>query len=193
MPAEAAVLIPVKAFARAKVRLAPALDGDRRAELARHMAAHVVAAASPLPVFVVCDDPAVRAWAEALGSSVIWKPGRGLNGAVTEGVTALGTAGFDRVVVAHADLPYAEGLSALAEFSGITLVPDRHEDGTNVIVVPTVAGFTFSYGPGSFARHRQAAARTGLPVRIVREPRLGWDIDQPDDLAQPAWAPHGLT
>ncbi len=192
MPTAAAALIPVKAFERAKVRLAPALDGVQRAELARDMAAHVVEAAAPLPVFVVCDDPAVRAWAISVDASVIWKPGRGLNGAVTEGVADLGAAGFDRVVVAHADLPYAEGLSALAEFAGVTLVPDRREDGTNVIVVPAAAGFAFSYGPGSFARHREIAARTGLPLRVVREPRLGWDIDRPDDLVRPAWAIHGV-
>nr|MDP9021066.1 2-phospho-L-lactate guanylyltransferase [Actinomycetota bacterium] len=73
---DAAVLVPVKAFARAKLRLAPALDGPARESLARAMAARVVAAAAPLPVTVVCDDDDVAAWARTNGASVVWAPGR---------------------------------------------------------------------------------------------------------------------
>jgi 2-phospho-L-lactate guanylyltransferase len=68
----------------------------------------------------------------------------------------------------------------------VTLVPDRRDDGTNVVSVPTDAGFAFSYGPGSFRRHAAEARRLGLPVRVLREPGLGWDVDIPDDLANPA-------
>ena len=53
----AAVVIPVKAFAAAKVRLASALTPPERAALARSMAEQVVAAAGTLPVTVVCADP----------------------------------------------------------------------------------------------------------------------------------------
>ncbi|MFP5327978.1 MAG: 2-phospho-L-lactate guanylyltransferase, partial [Acidimicrobiia bacterium] len=50
-----AVLVPVKGFRDAKVRLAPALPADRRAALARQMGEQVIAAAQGLPVAVVCD------------------------------------------------------------------------------------------------------------------------------------------
>ena len=79
----------MKAFRDAKGRLADALAPAARAELARSMAAAVVRAARPLPVWVVCDDDAVAAWACEVGASVLWKPGRGLNGAVNEGVADL--------------------------------------------------------------------------------------------------------
>jgi 2-phospho-L-lactate guanylyltransferase len=184
--AAAAVLVPVKAFARAKVRLAPALSSAEREELARRMAEQVVAAAAPLPVAVVCDDVAVRTWAEARGARVVWCPGRGLNGAVADGVAALAADGIGRVVVAHADLPLAHSLAFLAGDGGddgVTLVPDRHEDGTNVVSVPSSAGFTFAYGPGSFGRHRAEVERLGLPLRVIRDEALGWDVDVPDDLA----------
>jgi 2-phospho-L-lactate guanylyltransferase len=65
---------------------------------------------------------------------------------------------------------------------GITLVPDRYGNGTNVITLPTDAGFQFSYGPGSFARHRGEAERLGLPVRVLHRPDLAWDIDVPGDV-----------
>jgi len=186
----AAVVIPVKGFAAAKGRLATALDPAERAALARSMAEGVVRAATPLPVTVVCDDPAVAAWARALGVTVEWTPGLGLDGAVEAGVAAVEAAGATRVVVAHADLPLARGLATLAqpgerEPTSITLVPDRHGDGTNVVVLPAGCGFRFAYGPGSFARHRAEAARLGIAVHVVHDPRLGWDVDLPADLDLP--------
>ena len=75
--------------------------------------------------------------------------------------------GVDRVVVAHADLPLATELAWLADFDGVTLVPDRHLDGTNVACVPADAGFRFAYGAGSFSGHRAEAARLGLVARLV--------------------------
>ena len=172
----------MKSFRQAKLRLAPALAPDERLELVKAMARRVMLAAGGLSVSVVCDDPNVAAWAEAQGASVIWTPGRGLNGAVEEGVRALASRGEKRVIVAHADLPLASELSSVARFDGVTLVPDRHHDGTNVACVPSVAGFRFSYGPGSLARHEAEAHRLGLPVRVLREPLLAWDVDVPADL-----------
>ena len=188
-----AVLVPVKSFREAKVRLTPALDPRARARLARAMAATVLQAARGLPVAVVCDDPEVGDWATDLGAEVLWRPGLGLNGAVTDGVRTLADDGVDRVVVAHADLPHARDLRPVAEEAadGIVLVPDRHEDGTNVIALPAACGFRFAYGPGSFARHRAAAEQTGLAVRIERERTLTWDVDVPEDLEVPAWAATG--
>jgi 2-phospho-L-lactate guanylyltransferase len=184
-----AVLIPVKAFTHAKLRLAPALDPPARARLARAMATQVVRAAGGLSVTIVCDDDEVAAWATAHDARVVWCPGRGLNGAVTDGVAALAAAGVATAIVAHADLLHALDLTWLAGRPGVTLVPDRRDDGTNVIVVPTGSGFGFAYGPGSFARHRAEAERLGLPLRIEREPRLGWDVDVPADLVAPEWSP----
>lgn len=176
------VLVPVKAFHLAKARLAPTLDPGRRAELARLMAARVLKAASPLPVAVVCDDGDVAAWADERGATVLLEPGLGLNGAVEAGVARLAAAGAGEVLVAHGDLPLARGLDRLAGFDGVTLVPDRDDNGTNVVCVPALAGFRFSYGPHSFSRHAAEAERLGLPARIVRAPELSLDVDGPDDL-----------
>jgi len=183
---DTAVVVPVKDFAQAKVRLAPQLDATERADLAREMAAIVLRAASPLPVVVVCDDDAVRAWALEQGAEVIWTPGLGLNGAVQAGVAELADRGVRTAVVAHSDLPLATSLGWVGDTDGITLVPDRRLDGTNVLAVPAAAGFRFTYGAGSFSHHRAEGLRLGLPVRIVRDHRLGWDVDLPADLALPA-------
>lgn len=182
-----AVLVPVKRFSEAKLRLAPALSPERRAELARTMAERVIRSAAGLPVAVVCDDRDVAAWARSQGALVIWEPGRGLNGAVQEGVARLAAAGVELVVVAAGDLPLASDLRWVterwdSEGPGVTIIPDRRHDGTNVIAVPTHPTFTFSYGPGSYARHLAEAEALALPVRVIHDSPLAWDVDFPADL-----------
>jgi 2-phospho-L-lactate guanylyltransferase len=176
------VLVPVKSFAQAKGRLAAVLSPAQRAGLARAMAAIVVQAARPLPVYVVCDDPLVRRWAEHHHAGVLWRPGRGLNQAVADGVEALAGLGYRRVVVAHSDLPLAVDLSVVLGDAGLTLVPDRRQDGTNVLSLPAGCGFRFRYGAGSFSAHRAEADRLGLPLRVLEHPELGFDVDVPADL-----------
>lgn len=183
-----AALLPVKAFGAAKRRLSRVLDPAERVELSRSMATTVVAATAGMPTFVVCDDDEVARWARGAGAEVIWRPGRGLNGAVNDGVHQLATWGFDRIVVSHADLPHARDLRWVADFDGVTLVPDRHDDGTNVACVPAGTSFRFAYGRGSFPRHLAEAHRRGLAVRIERDQRLGWDVDVPSDLSAPSFA-----
>lgn len=180
-----AALIPVKAFREAKKRLSEVLTPAERSTLARATATRVVTAAAPLPVFVVCDDEDVAAWADELGASVLWRPGHGLNPAVADGVVTLTGKGYDHIVIAHSDLALATSFDGLAFSGEITLVPDRVDDGTNVIALPAGLEFDFQYGAASFRSHVLAALRTGRPVRVVRDQRLGLDIDTPADLAHP--------
>jgi len=182
----AALLVPIKDFRQAKLRLAGVLDSASRQALAREMAERVLAAAGGLPSFVVCDDADVAAWSSQRGAEVLWRPALGLNGAVTDGVATLASLGYDRVVVSHSDVPMARDLSRLARGPNVVLVPDRRDDGTNVAAVPTAAGFRFRYGPGSFRQHAAEARRLGIGVHVVRHPELGWDVDVPADLAHPA-------
>jgi 2-phospho-L-lactate guanylyltransferase len=180
-----AVLVPVKAFAAAKARLSSVLAPDQRNALARWTADRVVAAAGELPVYVACDDDEVSKWAVDRGAIVLWHPGAGLNGAVSRSVEQLAHEGVTHVAVAHGDLPLAHDLAALIVPGAITLVPDAHGDGTNVVAVPTEVGFGFSYGAGSFQRHLALALATGLSTIVRRDPQLARDIDTPDDLAHP--------
>jgi 2-phospho-L-lactate/phosphoenolpyruvate guanylyltransferase len=188
-----AVLVPVKSFDRAKLRLGGALSPDERRSLARRMAEHVLSAARPLPVAVVCDDRQVADWARRLGALVVWEPGRGLDGAVEAGVERFASFGVRQVIVAHSDLPLASGLAAVPAFDGVTLVPDRRGDGTNVIRLPVGCGFRFSYGPGSFQRHRAQCATLGLPTLVLDHPSLSLDVDSPSDLVASGWSVQSVT
>jgi len=177
-----AVVIPVKSFDQAKGRLAPSLSNGDRRRLAHGMATGVVAAAQPLPTWVVCHDHGIARWAMGVGASVLWRSTPGLNPAVSAAVDFLGTIGFGRVIIAHGDLPLATDLGWVGDFDGVTVVPDRRGLGTNVLAVPTGTGFQFSYGACSAPRHRAEATRLDLALRVVEDEALGWDVDTPDDL-----------
>jgi len=179
------VLVPVKAFADAKARLAPALAPHHRAELARWTADRVLAAAGELPVFVACDDDAVAQWAVQHGATVLWHPGIGLNAAVNHSIEDLRVRGVGHVVVAHGDLPRATALAATVVPGCLTLVPDSRGDGTNVASLPTNTKFRFAYGARSFRRHLAQAIELGLPVSVRHDSLLGIDIDTPSDLTHP--------
>ena len=181
-PSADAVLVPVKAFDRAKLRLAPALTPPERRQLAIEMAERVLRSAGDLTVAVVCDDHEVARWAAGLGATVISEPGRGLNGAVQFGLLRLREQGFGTVAVVASDLPLADDIGWVTKFPGITLIPDRREDGTNVISIPPGASFRFSYGPQSFRRHLDESRRAGTALRVVHDSPLAWDVDVPDDL-----------
>ncbi len=175
--------MPVKAFHEAKQRLAGVLDPSERRRLAVWMADGVVRSAGETPVFVVCDDADVRAWAEEARATVCWTAQLGLNGAVDDGVRAVASAGFDHVIVTHADLPLATQLVSVARPGTATFVPDRRRDGTNVMAFPLQQQIPASYGVGSFARHWAAAA--GQPREIRVDAQLSVDVDTASDLSHP--------
>jgi 2-phospho-L-lactate guanylyltransferase len=185
-----AVLVPVKRFSAAKGRLRGGLNDLERADLARWLASRVVDVAGETPTFVACDDRAVADWAAGRGAEVIWGAGLGLNGAVDDGVRRIRDAGFDHVVVTHADLARPARLLDVVRSHTITLVPDRRQDGTNVMSFPTAAALHASYGGGSFARHlAQALAQHDAGVEVRRDPDLALDLDTHRDLVHPLIRP----
>lgn len=181
--ADVAVVVPIKSFALAKTRLADSLSPDSRRTLAQRCAEVVLRAAAPLPVFVVCNDDEVAEWARAHGASVVVPAVPGLNAAAIAGRDAARTAGHQRLMVVHSDLPRAKDLASLgARSADVVVVPDRHGDGTNVLLLPCAGDFAFHYGPGSCAAHLAHAAHLGLSVDVVHRDDLALDLDTPDDL-----------
>ena len=178
------VVVPVRAFSAAKARLATRLDPPARAALAQRLAENVVRAVQPFPLVIVSSAPEVRAWADARSISCLDDPGT-LDAAADTGRAWAAASGLARVVVAHADLPFARSLATVAEGGAgaiANIVACHRNDGTPVLSVPVAAPFQFCYGPGSFVRHVDEAERCGLAVRVVHDPDLAFDVDVPEDL-----------
>ena len=141
----------------------------------------MLAAAHGHDVRVVCNDDEVAEWATDHGASVAWVEASGLNPAITEAVAGL-EATVSQVLIAHADLPHATTLEGIAVPGRVTIVPDRHRDGTNVMSIPVGVGFEFHYGPGSLHAHVAEGLARGLDVELRQIPELQWDVDTPLDL-----------
>ena len=190
MPAGCLVLVPLRSFLDPKTRLADVLTLPERADLARRLAGDVLDALDGWDVAVLTDDDDVIRWADQRDVTVA-RPGiAGLNAAVTAGAELAVDRRAEVIAVVHADLAMPDALTdvltsatAPERAGGVTAVPDRHGDGTNVLVVPAGAGVRFGYGPGSFGRHRDEAARLGLAFVEVAHAGLGWDVDTPSDLS----------
>jgi len=188
-----AVVIPIKSFTVAKGRLADTLTPEQRAALAQQCAETVVRAALDLPVYVVCSDAAVAQWATQLGAHIVDCQTPGLDVAVAAGRDAAIASGATHIIVAHADLPLATSLSHVAREGRVSMVPDRHRDGTNVLAFPASVSFSTAYGPGSFDNHVRIAESLGLAVDVIEDEALSLDLDTADDLGELARRQKGAS
>jgi 2-phospho-L-lactate guanylyltransferase len=183
-------IIPVKGTQLGKQRLAGVLGEAARGTLVRDMLDRVVVAVRGAQG--IDRIALVGSCRHGQGDDValLPDPGMGLNPAISSAVAAAQAQGATRVVVIFADLPQltAGDVELLAAAPEIALAPDRHETGTNALSLPLpgASGFTFGFGPDSFARHRAEADRIGLSVEVIRSPGLQRDIDEPADLPDAA-------
>jgi len=177
-------LVPVKALAEAKGRLAPQVGPLPRRLLAIAMFEDVVAALQAVPALqapvVVSPDREVWRRADALGCRVVEEPpGAGdLNGALR---SAAATVDRGPLLVVAADLPLASaaGLQRVlaAARAPVAVVPSHDGGGTNVLAWGDPASFAPSFGPDSAARH------LAVPGAVrVDEPGLALDVDTVEDL-----------
>jgi 2-phospho-L-lactate/phosphoenolpyruvate guanylyltransferase len=178
-------LVPVKALAEAKGRLAPTVGPLQRRLLAIAMFEDVIAALQAVPELaapvVVSPDREVWRRADAMGCRVVEEPpGAGdLNGALAAAARSV-RDGSPLLVVA-ADLPLASpaGLERVlaAARAPVAVVPSADGGGTNVLAWRDPASFAPSFGPDSAARH------LAVPGAVrVEEPGLSLDVDTLEDL-----------
>src|SRR4051794_15772064 len=141
---ETLAVLPVKTFARAKQRLAEAVAGGERSELAEAMVRDVLAALGDVAglagVVVVTAEPRAAAAAREAGARVV-HDGReaGQSVAAALGVAAARETGAGRVLLVPGDCPAldARELDALLaeRDAAVTIVPDRHGSGTNALLL----------------------------------------------------------
>lgn len=181
-------IIPVKASSESKSRLAGVLDAPARAALVDAMLARVLDAARAARNVARVGVLGTARIVLPGDVAVLADPGGGLNAAVAAALGEVAGRGATRTVFIHGDLPLvsAQDLELLAAVptGEIAIAPDRHGTGTNAISLPLpeARGFSFAFGPDSFARHNAEAARLGLKIAEVRSRGLARDIDEPDDL-----------
>jgi 2-phospho-L-lactate guanylyltransferase len=185
-------LLPAKPLSSAKTRLGSLLDDQARMTLAGAMFEDVLSAlrgASRLDaVVVVTADPTLASHARDTGAIVIDEgTARGLNGAVSLGTEAAISLGASAVLVLLSDVPLVtssdvDDLLARAPRRGALVVPSKEGTGTNAMLRQPPTVFPPCFGGRSLERHVATAERADVPCEIVRNVRLGFDLDTPEDL-----------
>lgn len=180
-------LIPVKAPAHCKSRLAGVLDARRRSELVEVMLARAIAAACAARAIdrVLVVSPGGRPL--PAGVAHVRDGGAGLVPALDLARAAARAAGAERLLVLAADLPHISAAaidraavrSAPAE---VAVAVDRAGTGTNGLWLPAAEPFTFRFGAGSARQHALEATTRGYSVTTVSDPAFAFDVDTPEDL-----------
>jgi 2-phospho-L-lactate guanylyltransferase len=136
-----------------------------------------VALAAGYDAAAVIDDPddAGHSAAALLGVEAAMERGATRVVLVPGDCPALDPAELDRLL---ASAPSAAEPGA----PDVVVVPDRHGEGTNALVLTPPDAIRPAFGPGSRERHERLAAEAGASVRAADVPTLGLDVDTADDL-----------
>jgi 2-phospho-L-lactate/phosphoenolpyruvate guanylyltransferase len=177
-------VLPVKRFASAKQRLGDAVGGDERRDLAAAMVGDVLAALAEVVavaevVVVTAEDAAAEA-AERAGAIVVPDPVEAGQSAADEiGVRAATERGADRALLVPGDCPALDPgevagllLRYTAAERAVAIVPDRHGQGTNALLLTPPDALAPAFGPGSLARHAAQARAAGAVVKVAQAPSL---------------------
>jgi 2-phospho-L-lactate guanylyltransferase len=175
--------VPVKSFSAAKMRLAAAIAPDARIALSQGMATRtcaLLAEAGARPLVLAADTEVAR-WAKGLAHEVVLDENSDLNQAAAAAITV---ASGQPWLLLHADLPLLDSevlatLLAAIEDGQSVIAPSR--DGGTPAIGASVTTFDFGYGPSSFHRHLRRLAPNDPKVLV--DPRLAIDLDEPSDLA----------
>ena len=183
-------IVPLKALATAKGRLADAMEPAQRQAFVAWMARRVLAACRACDdisdVLVVAGDEAAAVVAREAGVTVLVVPEPGLGIALRRADAA--TRDCDTTMVVAADLPEvtpADLRAVVAAAQGVqpaVVVAPTHDGGTGALLRRPPSVMHTAYGVGSAAAHLELARVAGVPATVVHRPGLAHDVDTPGQL-----------
>jgi len=186
-------VVPLKKLAGAKQRLRPLLDPAERERLVLAMVEDVLSALRATPgltgILIVSRAAEAAELAARYDTELFAEPpGADLSESVqAAGGYLIAHRNARGTLIIPGDVPLVTpgDLSALiTEHDRLTLVPDSEGDGTNCIVSTPPNLIRYRFDGHSFKPHVEAAYGIGITPRIVRNERLGLDVDTPADLLQ---------
>jgi 2-phospho-L-lactate guanylyltransferase len=186
-------ILPVKARAHAKQRLAGFLNGAQREALARilfeEMLAKLMAARGIDRVVVATSEPAAADHARQAGSGVYEEAEqRSHSHSADRAARRAMEEGACTVLLLPIDVPLAtvaeiESLAAAAA-SGVIIVPSADGTGTNSLVRTPPDAIESRFGTDSFRAHLDQARARGVRAQVMRPPGIVFDVDTPEDVAE---------
>jgi 2-phospho-L-lactate guanylyltransferase len=192
------ILLPVKNLAKAKQRLAAVLDQPARTELAQTMLTDVVEAIAAFAgdeVALATSDPFAMEVAGRYGFEVVRDEANVSETNAIEMATQVCEArGIASTLVIPGDIPLIDAADLRVIYqgspvAGSVLVPSNDKRGTNALLRRPASLFPLRFGSDSFMPHLTAAIATNKSCVVLSLPRIGLDIDTPEDLRELAQAP----
>jgi 2-phospho-L-lactate/phosphoenolpyruvate guanylyltransferase len=192
------ILIPVKNLGNAKQRLSMLLDASARTQLAQAMLSDVLKAVAEFDqddVSLVTSDPFALDLAGQHRFEIIRDDANVSESDAIEMATEMcGSRGVECTLVIPADIPLiaADDVRAIYEHApanGSVLVPSSDKRGSNAVLRRPSALFPLRFGNDSFMPHLASAIATNTSCVVLSLPRVGLDIDTPEDLQELAQAP----
>lgn len=184
-------IVPVKALAHAKGRMAAELDPALRGELVAWMLGRVLAACTASEVIgeilVIAGDGAAADLVGPGPARVLVEPRPGLQHALAAADAT--TAGRPATLVVAADLPLVLAADLDAVWGAATgdrcvVVAPTRDGGTGALLRLPGGIIATAYGPGSAAAHLALAAAAGVAAVRVERAGLAFDVDTPAQLAE---------
>lgn len=189
-----AAILPAKQFEKAKQRLAPAVQLGNRRALIESMFSDALLALRRVPsidhVFVVTSDPVASQIAAGHDAIVIEDTASSHSEAAQLGIERALAMGATRALLVPGDCPLLDPVELEqlivrpAPERSVLIVPDRHGEGTNALLLTPPAVMPPSFGEGSRQRHADLAVAQGAVPEVVELPSLALDIDTPEDLEE---------
>jgi 2-phospho-L-lactate guanylyltransferase len=188
-------ILPVKRFDSAKQRLAGVVGAGSRRALAQAMFLDVLGSLRRVEtlgdILVVTADPVAEAAASAHRIPVLRDAGAGQTTAASVGLGHPLARRAHRALLVPGDVPLLDPAevdewleAARRDPADLRIVPDRHGEGTNALLIDPPEAFGPAFGAGSLERHLARAHAAGLDVRVDRVGSLLGDVDTPEDLAE---------
>lgn len=188
-------VLPVKRLAVAKQRLAVDFSAGTRRALVEAMVTDVLVALRRAKevdqVLVVTGDLAVEALANGYDATVVADPEEhSHSSAAVIGIAEAVARGARRVLLVPGDTPALNPVqldellrrTAPGAEPELIVVPDRHGDGTNALILSPPQVIVPTFGPGSRPVHVAAGEAAGARVSVEELPSLGLDIDTAEDV-----------
>lgn len=189
------VIVPVKDLSMAKERLSSLLSQHQRTELAHAMLEDVLRALKGSRLadrkFIVTLDKKAIEMANAIGIEVIVEAEQNGESASVDYASGLSIdMGATSVLVIPGDAPLITSedidfvLDKEKDCPSIVFVPARDEYGTNAILRKPPGAIPSMFGEDSFNKHKNEAEKKNIPYECYENPRIGLDIDRPEDLVE---------
>lgn len=189
------VIVPVKDLSKAKERLSSLLPQNERTALAYAMLEDVLVALKESKLadrkFIVTLDAKAIEIANGLGIEVILETEQNGESASVDYASEISMdMGATSVLVIPGDAPLITSddidfiLEREKDAPSIIFIPARDELGTNAFLRKPPNAIPSMFGHDSFNKHKAEADKKNIPHESFHNPRIGLDIDNPDDLKE---------